>query len=377
MRWLPGVFLLVGCSSSVEAPVAPSKSSWNQPNIEYRFNQPDDAILRLSATLNASDAQGLKTQLQPPHPLAQWEPQLQDDPAWRELVEQWVDELMLHAGAGQWQLRSVDPRASGWRAEYRLVHENFAVEFFYFDIGEGPAGPRIEDMGNHLFQMSQVELMDHLYHQLMAEYGEEDQPFKTFFAQLQPYGEGRLAKSVFVKHYRALPQELQNKSLTRELMLRALSGNEDEWFLQLPDGVVHRLYGDDYRLMQTNYCLADIGADCRSVFQRLPSTLRSDAALQTEMGIRALQRGDLGQARVYADRAMADSQDYLPTFWLSLQVALGQEDHSGAVASLDTLTRNFDLPLEKDVLFEIYPEEGERFLTSPAFYQWAQSRQGE
>ncbi|ADN75944.1 hypothetical protein Fbal_1740 [Ferrimonas balearica DSM 9799] len=371
MRWLPLVALLIGCSA--RTPPVPEVSV--TPLADLRG--PMSVVERLSDDLNEGDQSALRMAIQPDHPLAQWEPELLNDPAWRELVDQWVEELVMHAGTGQWQFRQLVTVGSGWRAEYRLVHENFAVEYFYFDIGDGPQGLRIEDMGNHLFQMSQVQLMDHLYHQLMREYGEAEQPFNHFFSYLQPYGEGEVDKSVFVKAYRQLPKEIQANSLTRELVLRALSGNESQWYSGLPSNMVHRLYGDDYRLMQTNTCLSDLDADCRGIFERLPATLRNDVAMQTEMGIRALHRGELERAGAYADAALADSDDYLPTFWLSLQVALGEDDHSSAIASLDRLSRQFDLPLDKTILFEVYPAAGERLLASSDFTQWAQRVQEE
>ncbi len=371
MRWFPLLILLIGCSAS--APPMPSVA----PAPLVMASDTRALVARLTADLNGGDQAQLRDLIRPPHPLAQWEPELKDDPAWQSLVDQWVEELVLHAGAGEWQFRQLTAMPSGWRAEYRLVHENFAVEYFYFDIQEGPAGAEVSDMGNHLFQMSQVQLMDHLYHQLMLEYGESEQPFARFFAFLQPYGEGEVSKSVFVKAYRALPGDLQSHSLTRELVLRALSGNESQWYSGLPSTMVLRLYGDEYRLMQTNTCLSNLDADCRGIFQRLPSTLKNDVAMQTEMGIRALHRGELAVAQAHADAALADSQEYLPTYWLSLQVALGQENYSGAIASLDRLSRHFDLPLDREILFEVYPDAGARFLASSDFYQWAKGLQDE
>lgn len=371
MRWFPLLILLFGCSAS--APPVPSV----EPEPLMLTSETGYLVDRLTADLNSGNQDGLREAIQPPHPLAQWEPELKDDPAWQSLVNQWIEELVLHAGAGEWQFRQINVIPSGWRAEYRLVHENFAVEYFYFDIEAGPAGPRVSDMGNHLFQMSQVQLMDHLYHQLMLEYGESEQPFAQFFAFLQPYGEGEVSKSVFVKAYRALPGDLQSHSLTRELVLRALSGNESQWYTGLPTNMVHRLYGDDYRLMQTNTCLSNLDADCRGIFQRLPSTLKNDVAMQTEMGIRALHRGELTIAEAHVDAALADSKEYLPTYWLSLQVALGQGDYPDAIASLDRLSRHFDLPLDREILFEVYPDAGARFLASSDFYQWAKGLQDE
>ncbi|MBY6185331.1 hypothetical protein KUV89_01565 [Marinobacter hydrocarbonoclasticus] len=371
MRGLLLLAFLTGCSSSVPQPPDVSLAPLPAPeNHQY-------LVERLSAALNLGDQGDLRGMIQPPHPLAQWEPELRDDPAWQTLVDQWVEELVLHAGAGEWQLREVTPLGMGWRAEYRLVHENFAVEYFYFDIGDGPLGSTVEDMGNHLFQMSQVQLMDHLYHQLMTEYGEPEQPFAEFFAFLQPYGDGSVDKSLFVKAYDSLPTALQRKSLTRELVLRTLTGNESEWYVGLPGTLVHKLYGDEYRLMQTNSCLSDLEADCRGIFQRLPPEIKNDVAMQTEMGIRALQRGELDAARIHSQAALSDSEAYLPAYWLSLQVALGDDDHQGAIASLDRLSRQFDMPLDKKILFEVYPAAGERLLASADFYQWAKSLQDE
>ncbi|GAA5187430.1 hypothetical protein GCM10025772_05040 [Ferrimonas gelatinilytica] len=256
--------------------------------------------------------------------------------------------------------------------EYRLVHEDYSVEYFYFDLVTQAGGLKIDDMGNRLFVLSQVGLMEALYRRLILPPNMEDLVFAEFFTQLGPFNRGEISLETLLSDYLALSESLQRDGLTRDLLLRALMAQGGNWSSLMPPLSASRLVGTDYPLLDATLCLQQLAKDCDREFQRLPEDLKQDIALQAEMGIRALQRHDISRARRFAALALVNDTDYFPAYWLQMQLGIVSGDHQIAVDGLDSLVQRFDVPIDKQMLLQLYPEQGQAFLQSAQFRRWAE-----
>ncbi len=333
-----------------------------------------DGAVRLTEALNDGDIAYLQSAFQPPHPLAELGPSFANEANWHALRSEWMADLLLHSQYGQWDLRQANAQndKAGQRVEYRLVHEDYSVEYFYFDVQWSGDGLRIDDMGNRLFVLSQVDLMDALYRRLITPPNEDDIKFAEFFTQLGPFNRGEIRLEQLFARYLALSEPMQGDLLVRDLLLRALMAQGVNWETQVPPDSAARLLGSDYPLLDATLCLQELAKDCDKEFEQLPPDLKQDIALQAEMGIRALQRQDLPRARRFASLALVNDSDYFPAYWLQMQLGIVSGDHKVALAGLDRLVQHFDVQIDRQMLLQLYPEQGQAFLQSAQFRRWAE-----
>ncbi|GAA4899212.1 hypothetical protein [Ferrimonas pelagia] len=361
MRWLSALMLLCGCAGGSSAPAPPELPV-------------HPSALRFTQALNQADLTYLQSIFQPAHPLAEVDPAFAVDPGWQVLADEWLADLLMHAQDGDWQLRK--PLAvsedGSFRLQYRLVHADFSVEYFYFDARFTASSVRLEDMGNRLFQLSQVGLMEELYHRMMLGHTRSSADFSSFFSQIGPLNRGEIGPEPLLESYTDMPDWLQQNVLPRDLMLRSLMAYGQSWYAELSPGTKQRLLGSDYPLLETTLCLQLPDRNCGAHFSRLPLALRQDVALQAEMGIRALQRGDTTEARGFAQMALISGIDYFPAYWLQMQLGILLGDYTGALAGLDSMVQHFDVPISKSMLTQMYPDQGQQFLRSADFRRWAE-----
>ncbi|WP_143165486.1 tetratricopeptide repeat protein [Ferrimonas marina] len=327
----------------------------------------------LTRALNLDDEATLLTLFQPTHPLADIEPLLQDDPAWQELTHEWVADLVLHGQEGEWHYRGAHAlgQQEAVRLEYRLVHEDFSVEYFYFDTEPGTPLV-ITDMGNRLFQLSQVALMAQLYQRMLIKHTVGDEEFAHFFSLLAPYNRGELTSDEMVSVYAQLSAEMQDNVLVRDLLLRALMSEGAYWYWRMPETLRETLLQSDYALLEATFCLQQDEERCDGRYAQLDPDLQQDVALQTEMGIRALERNEVARAEQFSRSALTAEPSFFPTYWLQMQLGIVNGDHSQALAGLDKLVQEFDVPINKQMLTQLYPNQGQAFLKSAQFRQWAE-----
>ncbi|WP_298442163.1 hypothetical protein [uncultured Ferrimonas sp.] len=288
------------------------------------------------------------------------------------MASEWVDEIVAHGRDGDWQLRRIDNFNGKLRLQYRLVHPDFSVEYFYFDGEMDERGVRLEDMGNRLYHYSQVTLMSQLYHRIAVEHSPNHQAFGDFFEYLAPFNHGLIDADAIFSAYLQAPIAIQQDRLIRELLLRALMSQGDDWMSTISLAVRQRLLADDYPLLSAVICMQQALQDCREAYQQLPEDLHGDVAMVTEIGIRLLQGDSPALAASYAQQLASSQVDYFPAYWLQLQLGIVNQDHRAAVVSLENLVQRFDVQIDKEMVTQLYPELGQQFLQSRPFKRWAQ-----
>ncbi|WP_028115534.1 hypothetical protein [Ferrimonas senticii] len=372
-RWVQMVTLLItvvvgngGCSTT---------DSMQEPPVllDNSLDKGDFYAHKLVQALNQQDELLLLSAFTPAHPLAQVDSGFSDDPAWQKMASGWMQDIINHGLNGQWQLRHVEPLASGAnRYQLRLIHSDFSVEYFYFDGQFDQRGLRLEDMGNRLYRFSQVRMMQQLYLRIALDDSELADAFGDFFDSLSQLSSGNDPAQAVLAHYGSAPVVLQQDRLLKEMLLRSLMSQSDRWMDNLNAPLQQALLADDYPLMMAVICLQQEQQQCHQAYQQLPPDLRGDVALATEIGIRQLHRADYQQAQRYADVALASEVDYFPAYWLGLQLGIVSGDHHAALASLDSLVRRFDVDVNRDIATQLYPELGKQFLQSASFRRWAE-----
>ncbi|MFI3246374.1 MAG: hypothetical protein R3Y10_07785 [Ferrimonas sp.] len=328
----------------------------------------------LTVALNQQDLPLLTAAFQPQHPLLLLDSSFITDDYWPIVSREWIVDLIQHGADGDWQLRSIQSLKDRNRLQYRLVHKDYSVEYFYFDIAKTESGVKILDLGNRLYHYSQVKVMGELYRRLIMQDFLEQENFLILFDYISDFNNGRINHETMLHAYNLMPILIQQDRLVRELLLRAMMGYQAPAQSSL---LGTKLLGNDYALLGSVICMQQDLSSCTHIFHQLPEELQKDIALVTEMGIRQLNNDNPLAAQRYAQYLNHVKVDYFPAYWFQLQLDIANQDHYGAVICLENLMQRFDVEIDKEMVLQLYPERGKRFFQSDPFKRWAQRYQAE